>query len=108
LTGAAGSVRLREGEIKEKTMSAPASHSHVSDLELLHEFIGHVLQNGGGSKTVDEVLDEFREYLEELERLREEIRPALEASLRGESKPIDWESLKERVTRRLAEQGITD
>jgi hypothetical protein len=89
-------------------MPTATCESRVSDLELLHDFIGESLQNGGRLKTVDELLGEFREYLSEVERLREEIRPALERSLRGESKPIDWEALKRRGRERLAKKGITD
>lgn len=83
----------------------------LTDLELLHRFIERKLANGCRKMPVDECLAEFREYTEELERCREAIRPALEASLRGESKPFDrdaLEALKERVTRKLAEKGITD
>ncbi len=89
-------------------MSAANGESVVSDLELLHQFIGESLQNGGRLKTVDEVLGEFQEYRAEVERLREEIRPSLERSLRGESRPIDWEALKQRGRQRLAQKGITD
>ena len=89
-------------------MSGTNCQTPATDLELLHDFIGASLRNGGRLKSVDEVLGEFREYLAEVERLREEIRPALERSLRGESKPIDWEALKERVTQELADKGITD
>jgi hypothetical protein len=89
-------------------MSTATCESRVSDLELLHDFVGASLQNGGRLKTVDEVLGEYRKYLAEVKRLRDEIRPALERSLRGECKPIVWDALKERVTRELAAEGITD
>lgn len=89
-------------------MSTANCQTHATDLELLHDFIGASLRNGGRLKSVDDVVGEFREYLAEVERLREEIRPALERSLRGESKPIDWEELKRRGRERLAEKGITD
>lgn len=83
----------------------------LTDLELLHRFIGDVLADNGRKITVEECLAEFREYREKLEWMREAIRPALEGSLRGESKPFDRaavEALKQRVTRELAEKGITD
>lgn len=89
-------------------MSSTNCQAPTSDLELLHNYIGESLRNGGRLKSVDKVLREFREYLAEVERLREEVRPALERSLRGESKPIDWEELKRRGRERLAEKGITD
>lgn len=89
-------------------MSAADCQTPATDLELLHDFIGESLRNGGRLKSVDEVLGEFRAYLAEVERLREEIRPALARSLRGESKPIDWEALKLRCREQLAEKGITN
>lgn len=89
-------------------MSTAVSSSQMTDLELLHHFLGICLREGGRARPSDEVLAEFREYREEVERLREEIRPALEASLRVESKPIDWVALKDRVTRELAEREVVD
>ncbi len=49
-----------------------------------------------------------REYEDEAKRLREEIRPALERSLRGESEPLDIEDIKSRGRERLRQEGITD
>lgn len=80
----------------------------ITELELLHRFIGEELVAGRRRRTVDECLAEFRQYQRELERLREEIRPALERSLRGESPPFDVEEIKRRVRERLAGRGITD
>ena len=80
----------------------------LTELELLHRFIAERLANGGRHMTADQCLAEFREYQRELEKCREEIRPALERSLRGETKPFDPEALKGRVTRELADRGIAD
>ena len=44
----------------------------------------------------------------DLERLREDIRPALERSLRGESEPLDIDDIKTRGRERLRQKGITD
>lgn len=82
--------------------------SGMTDLEILHRFLGAELSRGGRSRPVDEVLAEFRQYLADVERLREEIRPALERSLRGESKPFDVEDFLRRGRERLREQGIGD
>lgn len=87
-------------------MSAAVSSPPMTDLELLQHFIGICLREGGRARPVSEVLAEFDEYRADVEQLWEEIRPALEASLRGEGKPMDWDALKERVTRELAERGI--
>jgi len=96
-----------------ETTTAPTTNTDptrvVSDLELLHRFIGRKLETGQREQTVEECLGEFRRYLASVNRLRDEIRPGLERSLRGEyGEELDVEELKARVTQRLAEQGITD
>lgn len=78
------------------------------ELEAFHKFLGEQLKKKKCPLTVTQSVEAFREYQDELERLREEIRPALERSLRGESKPFDPEDMKRRVTRELKEKGITD
>ena len=80
----------------------------VSELEAFHQFLGERLKSGRCKCSVEESVHEFRAYQRELERLREEIRPALERSLRGESKPFDPEELKGRITPDLAEHGILE
>ena len=79
-----------------------------TDLEAFHKFIGELLKKGKRKLPVEESLVVFRKYQQELERLREEIRPALERSLRGESKPFDPEDILRRAKERLVEKGITD
>jgi hypothetical protein len=79
-----------------------------TDLEAFHKFIGELLKKGKRNLPVAESLVVFREYQQELERLREEIRPALEQSARGESEPLDIEKLKTEVTNSLAEKGISE
>ncbi|MGH3452744.1 MAG: hypothetical protein ACRDQW_19000 [Haloechinothrix sp.] len=95
----------------EHDPSRPAAtlRPQLTDLELLHRFVGGVLANGGRNTTIEECLAEFRDYLRELERLREEIRPAYEQSLRGvESKPLDIEDIKRRGREWLAGREIID
>ena len=79
-----------------------------TDLEAFHKFVGELLKKGKRKLPVDESLVVFRQYQQELERLREEIRPALEQSARGESEPLDIQKLKTEVTKSLAEKGITE
>jgi tRNA(Phe) wybutosine-synthesizing methylase Tyw3 len=78
-----------------------------TDLVAFHKFIGELLKQEKHNMTVEQSLEAFREYQQKLERLREKIRPALEQSARGESQPLDTESLKAEVTDSLAEKGIT-
>jgi hypothetical protein len=85
--------------------------SGMTDLELLHRLLGAELARGGRSRPVDEDLTGFRQYLADVERLREEIRPALERSLRGETKPFGPEEVmarQEQVMRRINALGIPE
>ena len=82
--------------------------ANQTELEVFHRFLGDRLNDGKRDLTVEETVEAFRAYQRDLQQLRQEIRPALERSLRGESKPFDAEELKDRVTRQLAEEGITD
>jgi len=79
-----------------------------NELESFHQFLSEQLEHGEVELSPEESVKAFRAYQRDLERCREEIRPALERSLRGESQPLDAEELKTRVTQRLAERGITD
>ena len=78
----------------------------TQELHAFQQFVAARYPQGHKIK-IETCLERFRVYQEQRERCREEIRPALEASLRGESKPVDPEDLKERVRKRLAEKGIT-
>ena len=80
----------------------------VTELEAFHKFLGEQLKNGPCKLSVEQSVEVFRAYQQELERCRAEVEPALQRSLRGESKPFDAERLKARVTQELAEEGITD
>ncbi len=75
----------------------------------LDEFLQYVSTRCKGKKMpLEEALQNFRLYQKQRDQLREEIRPALEASLRGESVPFDAEDVIQRGEERLAEKGITD
>ena len=79
-----------------------------TELGQFHQFLETKLADGGKNLTLDEAVIAFREYQRAIQRLRAEIQPALEASLRGESQPFDAEALKARATQELARKGITD
>lgn len=79
-----------------------------TELEDFHRFIGRHLKNAGSELTVDRSVSEFRAYQEELERCREAVQPALEASVRGESEPLDMQEIINRVTDRLRKEGVPD
>ena len=68
-----------------------------SELDQFQKFLERLRADGNCRLSLDECVTEFRLYQEELERCREAIRPALEASLRGESTPWDPEEMKRRI-----------
>jgi hypothetical protein len=82
-----------------------ATHS-PSDLELFHRFLSERLRDS--TQTPEETVAAFRAEQQRIEELREELRPALERSQRGESGPIDINDIKACGRERLAAKGITD
>jgi hypothetical protein len=85
---------------------ATASSKTLTDAELVYQYFGKLLANGGRDKPVDWVLAELAAYYRELERMRAMIREAEESSARGESKPLDLDALFARVDKRLEQEGI--
>jgi hypothetical protein len=80
----------------------------LTEAELLHQYLGKRLRNGGRNEPVDRLLAEFAEYRRELEELRASLREAEAQCDRGEAKPLDLESLFERADRRLEQEGIPE
>ncbi len=79
----------------------------LSELEAFHRFLGEPLTEGQYDLSVEESLAAFRAHQQEIQQLREELRPALQESARGESQPLDVEQLKDQVTQALSEKGIS-
>ena len=80
----------------------------LTEVELLHSFIGERLDRGHRDETVEQTLAEFAEYRRQLEDMRASIREAIAQSERGESKPLDVEDVIRRGRERLASKGIKD
>lgn len=78
------------------------------ELEEFHRYLGKELERRSGATSIEEAVAEFRAYQDELERCREAIRPALEASLRGESTLFSVEEVMEVVRRRLADKETAE
>ena len=78
-----------------------------SELDAFRSF-AHERLDAESYRVVEDTLALYRQRQTELERLRQELRPALEQSARGESKEIDFEEFKAAARQRLAEKGITD
>ena len=65
-------------------------------------------RNGSAPLTLEECVEDFREYQRQLADLKVKLREAEESSARGESRPLDIEDVIRRGKKRLAEQGIVD
>jgi hypothetical protein len=87
---------------------ATAPTKTVTDGELVYQFLGKLLANGGRDKPVDWLLSEAAAYYGELQKLRAMLREAEESSARGESGPLDVEDIIRRGRERMAAEGITD
>jgi hypothetical protein len=87
---------------------ATASSKTLTDAELVYQYLGKLLANGGREKPVDGLLAEMAAYYRELERMRAMIREAEESSARGESRPLDIEDVIRRGRERMANEGIVD
>ncbi len=78
------------------------------ELESFHRFLTEQLADGRGDLTLEESVAAFRAYQRDLERIRKDIQRAVQRYRRGEGRELDYEAIKEEVTARLAERGITD
>jgi hypothetical protein len=87
---------------------ATDSSAPQTDAELLYQYLGRRLENGGREASIEELLAEFAEYRRELEEVRAKVREALESSARGESGPLDLEALFARADSLLGEEGIPE
>ena len=79
-----------------------------TELEAFHRFIGQQLESQRSDLSVEDSVKAFRSYQQDLEQLRADIRPALDEIERGEASELNYDALKERVAKRLADEGITD
>ncbi len=75
-----------------------------SQLQEFHRFLGQQLDHGRATLTIEEVVAQFRAYQAELNRCREAIRPALEASVRGVSTTLDLDDVKRRGRERFEQR----
>jgi hypothetical protein len=87
---------------------ATAPTKTLTDTELVHQYLGKLIANGGRDKPVKWLLSEGAAYYRELQKLRAMLREAEESSARGESGPFDVEDIIRRGRERMAAEGITD
>jgi hypothetical protein len=79
----------------------------VSDVQLLHDFLGKALAGDVQGLTLDGALSGFQDYYLQLRDLRSKIQQANDSLSRGEGTPLDVAGVITRVRQQLAEQGIT-
>lgn len=79
-----------------------------SELDVFYHFLAEQLQDGACDLSPEQSVEAFRSYQRDLERLKNDIRPAVEQFKRGEGRQLDYDTVKDEVTQRLAEKGITE
>lgn len=75
-----------------------------SPIQAFCQFLGRRLGGGDVDLTPEESVREFRLYQEELGRFLRETEAAVTQSERGETRPLDVDSLMMRVQERLQQQ----
>ena len=71
-----------------------------SDLVSFQTFLQHEI-NRGATERAEDVLRRFRERQRDLERLRQDIQPALDQLDRGEGEPLDMDAIRKEVLGRF-------
>ena len=79
-----------------------------NELHAFYRFLAGQLQEEGSTLTPEQSVEAFRTYQRELDRLKREIEPAVEQFESGEGRDLDYQAIKEEVTHRLAQKGVTD
>jgi hypothetical protein len=78
-----------------------------SELVVFYRFLGDQIQGGSVDLSPEESVEAFRAYKRDLERLQDDLRPAIDRLERGEPAiPVDIEDVKRRGRARLAREGI--
>ena len=80
----------------------------ATEVERLHRFLGQQIAAGHTDLTAAQALEQFQAYQHDIERLREELRPAMESFRRGEGGPIDWDEFYRLADERAAAAGVPE
>src|SRR5437879_3945577 len=92
-----------DSTMEEPTMATDTS----SELVVFHRFLGDQIAIGCVDLSPEESVEVFRAYQRDLERLRDDLKPAIDRFERGEPAiPLDPEDVKRRGRERLAREGI--
>jgi len=76
--------------VNEEIAVAPQSST---ELKSFHRFLTEQLQGGDAGLSPEKSVKALRAYQDDLHRLRQDIQPALQRSLQGESDPLDIEDV---------------
>ena len=79
-----------------------------SEVDLFQEFLVSRSASGPVPNSLEDAVQEFRQYQQELAHLKKELHVGLEQCQRGESKPFDAESTKQRLRERLASESSAE
>ncbi len=79
-----------------------------SELREFYRFLAGQLQAEDSTLTPQQSVEAFRVYQRDLDRLKKDIQPAVQRFEAGEGRELDYETIKQEVTERLAERGVTD
>jgi hypothetical protein len=82
-----------------------ATAAELTELELLHLYLGRRISNGGRTLSLELVLREFQEFRRQLEDVREKLREAEQSSAQGLARTVDRETLKQEVRAMLVAKG---
>lgn len=82
-----------------------ASDASQTPIQAFYEFLGRRLEAGADDLTPAESVREFQLYQEELRRLVQETQPAVEQSRKGAARPLDVDTIMQKVADRLDQQG---
>ena len=75
-----------------------------SEIQAFYDFLGSRI-NGAPAISPEESVREFRAYQQELKRAQSELRESHAEFTQGKAKPLDVDSLMNRVRSRLAGDG---
>lgn len=80
----------------------------ATELEAFQRFLQEQIASGSAALSPEQSVTAFRAYQQELQRLRNALQPAIEESNQGLSRPLNIDAIKAQVTKRLADQGVTE
>jgi hypothetical protein len=78
------------------------------DFQDFQGFLASKFSVGEPPVSLEQALQEFRAYQRDLEKFQADTRQSLAESARGQSSPLDIDSVLERGRERLARKGISD